>query len=213
LQVHKFLGCITVSTVNALSYCHKKNIIHCDVKPTNVLINHNGKIKLTDFDSAIDLDNSDQYDRTGGTMAYWAPDLFAINNEGSRLDPRRDIWSLGITLAEALLGRLPYLDNEDPVPQGYETIRYLNKIIDDNNFLDVGFSFEGFRDESIFYSKFARLEYNETIIQFLSVCLQFIEKIPSLTKLQTTDFYQACPKKNDEIYEITRNHIQSQFQV
>uniref|UniRef100_A0A914E3H2 mitogen-activated protein kinase kinase n=1 Tax=Acrobeloides nanus TaxID=290746 RepID=A0A914E3H2_9BILA len=220
LAVHKsvekfpeqLLQCITVSTVNALSYCHAKNIIHCDVKPTNVLINQHGKIKLTDFDSAIDLDNSDKYDRIGGTMAYWAPDLFAIDKEGLRFDPRRDIWSLGITLAEALLGRLPYLDNDDPVPQGYETIKYLNKIIGDNNFLGVEFTLESFRDESIFYGKFARLEYNKTIIQFLSVCLHIIEEIPSLTELQTTDFYQACPKNSDEIYEIARNHIQTHFQ-
>ena len=63
-------------------------------------------------------------------MAYWAPDLFDDTQE-SRLDLRRDIWCLGITLVEALLGRLPYLDAKDPVPEGYETIKYLNKIDED----------------------------------------------------------------------------------
>uniref|UniRef100_A0A914DK45 mitogen-activated protein kinase kinase n=1 Tax=Acrobeloides nanus TaxID=290746 RepID=A0A914DK45_9BILA len=225
-SVEKFpeqlLRCITVSTVNALSYFHEKNIIHCDVKPTNVLINQHGKIKLTDFDSAIDIDNTKGYDRIGGTMAYWAPDLLLIDDDfnskssevdqktQARFNPKRDIWSLGMTLAEALIGRLPYLQEGEDPPKGYDVIKYVNKIDYARVFLKRGHSFEEFLDCSDFYGQFAAdRDYDISIIRFLSACLQFMANIPSLIELQEEDFYRACPKDNDEIYRIAKEQLES----
>uniref|UniRef100_A0A914CZC0 mitogen-activated protein kinase kinase n=1 Tax=Acrobeloides nanus TaxID=290746 RepID=A0A914CZC0_9BILA len=212
-----FLECITVSVVKALSYCHEKNIVHCDVKPTNVLINQYGKIKLTDFDSAIDRDNLDSYDRIGGTMAYWAPDLFIMDKERSQVtpesqpqfNPKRDIWSLGMTLAEALLGLLPYLEKDDKAPKGYEVIKYLNKINYAKEFEDCGLSFEEFLECSHFYKKFVPFNYDVSILRFLSACLQFMKHIPSLIELQQEEFYQACPQNSTEIYRITKEQLKS----
>uniref|UniRef100_A0A914DHS5 mitogen-activated protein kinase kinase n=1 Tax=Acrobeloides nanus TaxID=290746 RepID=A0A914DHS5_9BILA len=220
IQSYKFtslLECITVSVVNALSYCHEKNIVHCDVKPTNVLINQHGKIKLTDFDSAIDRDNLDNYDRIGGTMAYWAPDLFVMDKERSQgtpesqpqFNPKRDIWSLGITLAEALLGRLPYLEKDDKAPKGYEVLKYLNKINYAKEFENCGFRFEKFLEYSHFYKKFVLLNYDISILRFLSTCLQFMKHIPSVIELQQEEFYQDCLKISNEIYTITKERLKS----
>uniref|UniRef100_A0A914EN26 mitogen-activated protein kinase kinase n=1 Tax=Acrobeloides nanus TaxID=290746 RepID=A0A914EN26_9BILA len=214
------LECITFSVVNALSYCHEKNIIHCDVKPTNVLINQQyGKIKLTDFDSAVDRDNLDDYDRIGGTMAYWTPDLFIMDKDRSQVksesqpqfNPKRDIWGLGMTLAEALLGHLPYLEKDEKAPRGYEVLKYVIKIDYAQEFERRGICFEEFLKYSQFYKKYVSLNYDISIIRFLSRCLQFMTYIPSLKELQKEEFYQACPKSNNEIYQITKKQLNRYF--
>ena len=114
--------CILSSIINALEHCHKLMIIHCDIKPTNILFNQSGRIKLTNFGQAIDLNNPLSY--IGGTPAYWTPEIFVDTK--ARLDPKRDIWSLCITLAESLLGHLPYLEKEKEKPNGLNVLEFIN---------------------------------------------------------------------------------------
>uniref|UniRef100_A0A914BUA4 mitogen-activated protein kinase kinase n=1 Tax=Acrobeloides nanus TaxID=290746 RepID=A0A914BUA4_9BILA len=205
----KLLGCILYSVLNALSYCHKNEVVHCDLKPTNILINKGGRIKLTDFGSAIDLNKP--YDRIGGTMAYWPREL--TNDEKARLNPKRDIWSLGITLSESLLGRLPYLKQGEHPPEGYEVFKYLIKIDDAKDFTDIGNPFEDFIEQSPFYSEFTRVGYTISVIKFISECLQFVDDIPSLDKLQEMDFYRTCPTDRDEVFRITKSYLDELLDV
>lgn len=114
--------CILSSIISALEHCHKLMIIHCDIKPTNILFNQSGRIKLTNFGHAIDLNNPLSY--IGGTPAYWTPEIFVDTK--ARLNPKRDIWSLGITLAESLLGHLPYLEKENEKPNGLNVLEFIN---------------------------------------------------------------------------------------
>lgn len=90
----------------ALSHIHSKGIVHCDIKPHNILLMKNGKIKITDFGIARmpgvipDLPP----DRAVGTVYYVSPE----QAEGKVLDHRSDLYSLGIMMYQMSSGRLPF---------------------------------------------------------------------------------------------------------
>jgi serine/threonine protein kinase len=91
--------------LDILASTHSAGIVHRDIKPHNIRVGPNGHVTLLDFGSAC-LDASSQLTATGttvGTPEYMAPELFA----GSVYDPRVDIFGLGATLYEALVGEPP----------------------------------------------------------------------------------------------------------
>jgi serine/threonine protein kinase len=89
---------------SALNYAHSQKIIHCDVKPANILINQNSKVMLTDFGISKQVSQR----TTGGTPPYMAPEQFT----GERLTPQTDIYGLGVSLYEMLSGgQVPYRGN------------------------------------------------------------------------------------------------------
>ncbi|NMC47677.1 MAG: protein kinase [Chloroflexi bacterium] len=94
---------------SALNYAHTQKIIHCDVKPANILINQNSKVLLTDF--GISKQASQR--TMGGTPPYMAPEQFT----GERLTPQTDIYGLGVTLYEMLSGgQVPYRGDTSQMP-------------------------------------------------------------------------------------------------
>lgn len=89
---------------SALTAAHKKGVIHGDVKPANVLILDDGRVKLTDFGMAR-LANHDKKDTALlGTPAYWCPEQII----GRPQDARSDIFSLGVVLYELVTGQRPF---------------------------------------------------------------------------------------------------------
>ncbi|MFH4978117.1 hypothetical protein AB6A40_004826 [Gnathostoma spinigerum] len=100
------LGKMAGSIIKALDYLKDvQNVMHRDVKPSNILLDLNGTIKLCDFGIAGRLVDSLANTRTAGCSAYMAPE---------RLDPlreydiRADVWSVGICLIELARGQYPY---------------------------------------------------------------------------------------------------------
>jgi len=106
----EIIGKIAVATVKALSYVKDNHdIIHRDVKPSNILINERGDVKLCDFGIAGRLVESQAKSRQAGCAAYMAPERIDPPDPQKPLyDIRADVWSLGITLVEMALGRFPY---------------------------------------------------------------------------------------------------------
>ena len=89
----------------ALAAAHRHGVLHRDVKPKNILLDHDGRARLTDFGSAR-MEGDATITRTGaivGTLAYMAPETA----EGRRGDARSDVFALGMTLFHAVSGRLP----------------------------------------------------------------------------------------------------------
>jgi serine/threonine-protein kinase len=88
----------------ALGLAHRKGIIHGDVKPANILVSSDGRIKLTDFGMAR-LASRDLKDTPLlGTPAYWCPEQIL----GKPQDARSDIFSLGVVLYEMITGSRPF---------------------------------------------------------------------------------------------------------
>lgn len=103
------LGKIAVATVKALNYLKKElNIIHRDVKPSNILVDVKGHIKLCDFGISGQLVDSIAKTKDAGCRPYMAPERIDPGMSKGGYDIRSDVWSLGITLHEIATGKFPY---------------------------------------------------------------------------------------------------------
>lgn len=96
---------IVRQVAEGLRAAHARGVIHCDIKPGNILITGGGVVKLLDFGVARHGEGS-LADRAGfaGTTAYMSPEQFG----GGPVDARSDIWSLGVVAYEVLTGRRPF---------------------------------------------------------------------------------------------------------
>ncbi|PAA75263.1 hypothetical protein BOX15_Mlig021628g3 [Macrostomum lignano] len=104
----RILGKIVVPILKALHYLKERhNIIHRDVKPSNMLLSESGRVKLCDFGISGLLEDSRAKTRTAGCTAYLSPERITL---AAPYDIRSDVWSLGISLVELATGRHPLAD-------------------------------------------------------------------------------------------------------
>ncbi len=88
----------------ALEVAHNRGVIHGDVKPANILITADGRVKLTDFGMARVARREASGSALMGTPAYWCPEQIM----GRPQDARSDIFSLGVVLYEMVTGTRPF---------------------------------------------------------------------------------------------------------
>lgn len=110
---------------SALDYAHRQGVIHRDVKPSNIMVDGDGNIFVTDFGIARITEGGENLTATGlavGTPGYMAPE----QSVGAEIDGRVDVYSMGAMLFEMVTGRLPYTGDtpiavilkhiNDPIP-------------------------------------------------------------------------------------------------
>lgn len=102
-----------IQICDALHYAHEHGVIHRDLKPSNLMVNEEGRIKLTDFGIAKDLDKTalTATGRTLGTAAYMAPEQIRDTN---LISHKTDLYALGVVLYQMLTGQPPF-DGSSPV--------------------------------------------------------------------------------------------------
>ena len=105
LSVEKTLD-IMKQISSGISHAHENHIIHRDIKPQNILIDHDGNVKITDFGiaTALSATSITQTNSVIGSVHYLSPE----QARGGLSTKKSDIYSLGIVLFEMLTGRLPF---------------------------------------------------------------------------------------------------------
>ncbi len=113
---------VGIEVAAALSFAHRGNVVHRDIKPGNILIGSNGQLKVADFGIARALGSAadsslTQVGAVMGTAAYLSPE----QAQGGQPDPRSDLYSLGIVLYEMVGGRVPF-SGDNPVSIAYKQV-------------------------------------------------------------------------------------------
>ena len=103
---------LMLPVLTALGVAHSAGLVHRDVKPANILVGPDHRVKVADFGVAKAAQSGHDLTRTGailGTVAYLSPEQV----QGSEVDARSDVYSAGVVMFELLTGRLPFHAESD----------------------------------------------------------------------------------------------------
>lgn len=98
---------LIIQVCNGIGYAHRANLVHCDVKPQNVIVTTDERVKVADFGIARAISTATQVQQVSqiwGTPQYFSPEQAA----GDAPTPASDVYAIGIILFEMLTGRLPF---------------------------------------------------------------------------------------------------------
>lgn len=95
---------VVEAVLGALAYAHERGVLHRDLKPNNVFVTVDDRVKVLDFGVALSLDTDPgPLTRSAGTPGYMAPE----HRDGRDQDARTDVWAAALLLVECLTGRRP----------------------------------------------------------------------------------------------------------
>jgi serine/threonine-protein kinase len=103
---------VVIQACAGIGYAHRAGIVHCDVKPHNMLVSSDNRLKVTDFGIAralASIQPDEKSDVVWGSPQYFSPEQAS----GAAPSPASDVYSLGIILYELLAGQLPFI-SDDP---------------------------------------------------------------------------------------------------
>lgn len=103
LDVREAIG-IAIQIAQGMEAAHENHIIHRDIKPQNIIISKDGKVKVTDFGIAKASNSNTITSNAMGSVHYLSPE----QARGGYSDEKSDIYSLGVTIYEMLAGRVPF---------------------------------------------------------------------------------------------------------
>jgi serine/threonine protein kinase len=98
---------LIIQVCNGIGYAHRANLVHCDVKPQNVIVTVDDQVKVADFGIARAISTATQVQpmsQVWGTPQYFSPEQAA----GDVPTPASDVYSIGVILFEMLTGQLPF---------------------------------------------------------------------------------------------------------
>ncbi len=99
---------LAIGVCNGIGYAHRAGLVHCDVKPHNILVTPDERIKVADFGIARAITEATQQEivsQVWGTPQYFAPEQAS----GQPMTPATDVYAIGIVMFEMLTGRLPFI--------------------------------------------------------------------------------------------------------
>jgi serine/threonine-protein kinase len=99
---------LTIQICAGVGYAHRAGLVHCDIKPQNILVTADGRVKITDFGIAralASLRPGETTDVVWGSPQYYSPEQAA----GEHPTPSSDVYSIGVVMFEMLAGRLPFV--------------------------------------------------------------------------------------------------------
>lgn len=183
---------------DALDHAHTNGIIHRDIKPHNILIGRNGRVKVTDFGIAKAADSS-QLTQTGsvvGSVHYFSPE----HAKGVAAGAQSDIYSLGIVMYQMLTGSLPF-SGESPISVA---LKHLQENVEDPRTLNplIPQSVENIILRSMRKSQEERYRSARQMLDDLEVCLTPERR--NEPKLSFSPVYAYDPETGDGDDEQTR---------
>lgn len=104
--------CLMFQLLDALQYAHDAGVVHRDIKPANLMVDRDGRLKITDFGIArVESQQLTRVNAVVGSPGYMAPEQYT----GGPLDRRVDIFSAGVLLYQMLAGVLPFSGSDEAI--------------------------------------------------------------------------------------------------
>ena len=207
--------------LDVLSYLHGKGIIHCDIKPANIMITEEGNVCLIDFNISLDGENNKEL--IGLSSRFASPEqlkkaLYRMSGcagEDAQLDGRSDLYSLGAVMYYMMTGIMPNARRDDFIPISYigkdinaysdGLTNIIDKAMQENpakrfkNADDMKKAVNHVEMWSNTYRKLTRIGYGMDIAAFVIGLVLVCMMIAGYHKMKTDAFFEAYDAYMDEV--------------